>query len=234
MTRFRIIGIFEDEICTSTEFNGDGYYTGWGHEVCEHFAKITDKEGYEKLIWNDVTAEELNFWKLNNESRYYDVWFSDYLYIKNFTNEDFIVTDENGKILTIHPQGWLTINFGEFYIPEQEDREFEVLPFHDIIIDNVGQIRAVCESLDWNVEDEGEDLYISQYTPAGEDFGFSVNSATAKADIQKEAENFDVDEHVKMWIDGPGAPSSIRALLEDAEWLESALWDLADAIKEIK
>ena len=55
----------------------------------------------------------------------------------------------------------------------------------------------------------------------------------ANDDLQRQVEeyanDFDVDEHVKLWIDGPGAPS-IRGLLEDAEWIEEDLQRLAEAL----
>ena len=40
MTRFQIVGIFNDKVLTAGEFNGDGYFEGRGKEVCEGFAKI--------------------------------------------------------------------------------------------------------------------------------------------------------------------------------------------------
>ena len=49
MTRFQIVGIFEDKILTAGEFNGDGYFDGMGKEVCREFAKITTEEEYQKL-----------------------------------------------------------------------------------------------------------------------------------------------------------------------------------------
>lgn len=138
MTRFRIIGIFEDKICTSTEFNGDGYFTGNGEEVCKGFEKAKDFQDYvdlveeingngfnyeEDLIYNDVKEEELDFYELAQNSSYYSVWFSDYLYIKNFKNEDVKIKDENGLEITIKPQGYTTLCFGEYYEPTKEDLE---------------------------------------------------------------------------------------------------------------
>ena len=137
MTRFRIIGIFEDKICTSTEFNGDGYFSGHGEEVCKGFEKAKTYEDYVhiiertniqfdyegKLIFDDVKEEELDFYELKENGAYYDVWFSDYLYIKNFTNEDKTIKDENGLEIIIKPNGWTTLYFGEFYEATKEDLE---------------------------------------------------------------------------------------------------------------
>ena len=50
MTRFRIVGIFNDHICTSTEFNGDGYFEGHGHEICECFENSTSYKNILKDI----------------------------------------------------------------------------------------------------------------------------------------------------------------------------------------
>lgn len=249
MTRFQIIGIFDDKICTSVEFDGKGYFTGNGHIVCEGFIKaknftdykniikkMNDDFGYrEELIYDNVKEEEFNFYKLGQEYKYFDIWFSDYLYIKNFTKKDKIVVDENRLKITVHPGGWVTINFGKFYITREEDKQFNALPCNNIKIDNVGFITDICEKFGWSVTEESDNcLYISKYSRAGEDFGFSVSKEDAIKEIIQYADDFDVDEHVKMWIDGPGAPTSIRALLEDAEDIEQDLDELADAFKKGK
>ena len=251
MTRFQIVGIFEDKILTAGEFNGDGYFEGMGKEVCREFAKITTEEEYRKLakdindsgynypenIVYDITdcrddnGKPINifdFYALDKNSLYYDIWFSDYLYIKNFTNEDKEIIDENGVVITVHPQGWVTINFGQLYVKEDdsitEDCQYNV----EINVDE--HIKRICEDNDWVVSEEGDNmLYISRYTPAGEDFGFDVDARDAANEIRRYADNFDVNEHVKMWINGPGAPSSIRCLLEDAEWIDEQLQKLARA-----
>lgn len=249
MTRFRIIAIFNDAIYTSIEFNGDGYFTGWGHEVCEkldkcktyeqyaELVKWVNDEGFEypdQLIWDDCSVNDFDFYKLNQNHEYFNVWFSDYLYIKNFTDSNFLITDENGTEIIVHPDGYVTINFGEYYVPTIEDVKVG-FPFKNIDVNWIGRFRKILARLEWNITEEGDsEVYISRYTPAGEDYGFSVDKFHIAKGIKQEAENFDVDEHTTMWIGGCGAPTSIRTLLEDAEWIENELWDLAEAVEEVK
>lgn len=91
-----------------------------------------------------------------------------------------------------------------------------------------------CEKLGWNVTEEGDGFYISQYSPAGEDFGFSIAGKDPKDEIINYYQDFDIDKHVTMWIMAkesgtPGIPT-VRELVHDAEKIESMLEDLAIAV----
>ena len=239
MTRFQIVGIFNDTIYTTTEFNGDGYFSGYGHEVCERFLKAKTFEDYkriveevnesfgyeEKLIYDNVKASEFDF--LKNKADYYNIWFSDYLYIKNFTDKDFEVVDDEGTKITIQPDGYVTLYFGTFCNEEYENinsvekckiKAFEVLT-------------AKAESLDWNI-DEGDDddeyIELSRCTPLGEDFSFAIEKRDWKNDLKNYVNDFDVDDHVRVWVNY--TQHSIRDLLEDAEWIESELIKLKEEV----
>lgn len=129
MTRFQIIGIFDDEILTAGEFNGDGYFqNGFGQEICRLFAQIKNKNQYKSLVEyiNDSFHYEtddlinqvnipyaLDFKQIAERKEYYDIWFSDYLYIINLSSKNQEIIDENGVEITLRPSGWATINFGE-------------------------------------------------------------------------------------------------------------------------
>lgn len=99
----------------------------------------------------------------------------------------------------------------------------------------------VCENLDWSV-DEGEDGWVDlrQYSPAGEDFGFSVKTDDFVKEVCRYTADFDIDEHVEMWIEakrnGVGGVPSVRELVADAgairDMLEKLMDALVDAIKE--
>ncbi len=74
---------------------------------------------------------------------------------------------------------------------------------------------------------QGDQYYmeISQYTPEGEDWNECIwFDGTDKGfidSLEERIDNFDVDEEVEIWIDNRGrngVPSSIKALIEDAEW----------------
>lgn len=95
----------------------------------------------------------------------------------------------------------------------------------------------VLDRLDWNVigyTDDGR-VELTKYSPAGEDFGICVDVEDFPTKIRKEANEFDVDEHVELWIDGRGTrgvPNSVRELLEDAEAIKEMLFELADALED--
>lgn len=92
-----------------------------------------------------------------------------------------------------------------------------------------------CENLGWDLTDEGDgNIYVNQPSPKGEDFGFSVPAADFVRAVRDYYQDFDVDEHVELWIDGRGkngVPSSIRELVKDAEDIDDMLKELADTLE---
>lgn len=67
-------------------------------------------------------------------------------------------------------------------------------------LQEIQKIRRVAEKLEWMVHKTGEDIEISKYSNAGEDFRFYVNKPYIKS-IQEYAEDFGIDEHIEMWIE---------------------------------
>lgn len=103
----------------------------------------------------------------------------------------------------------------------------------------LNKIIEIAEILDWNVNIDIESDYIefSQYSPAGEDFSFAVNTLKPKEIIEevvKYANDFDIDEHIEMWIDarrnGVSSVPSIRELVDDAEEISKMLDVLAERL----
>lgn len=98
------------------------------------------------------------------------------------------------------------------------------------------KLKEIIEKLGWKIYEEnyagGENGWdIRQYSPAGEDFGFTIchnnDIATAIKEIQEYAEWFDEEEHVMMnlgWTDRP----SIRELVNDAEEIKRMLEELSN------
>lgn len=92
------------------------------------------------------------------------------------------------------------------------------------------------------VEKQGNDFIveINQGTPLGEDWWEAIwfdgtNDGFVEA-VRDRYNNFDVDEEAEIWVEcrgRNGVPSSIKALVEDAEWKESALGLLADELEEL-
>lgn len=93
------------------------------------------------------------------------------------------------------------------------------------------------------VEKQGNNFYveINQGTPLGEDWWETVwfdgtDEGFIKA-VRERYNNFDVDEETEIWIENRGkngVPSSVKALVEDAEWKESTLDELADELEELE
>lgn len=97
-----------------------------------------------------------------------------------------------------------------------------------------------CEKQGWSLTDEGDgSILVSQYSPEGEDFSISVSEDNFVKDVRDQYEGFDVDEHVELWLEARhngvhGVPTSIRALVEDAEAIDSMLEKLADTLEGVE
>lgn len=115
------------------------------------------------------------------------------------------------------------------------------------------QLLVDAEKLDWNytIYQEPEGTYngwhcegrnyieLEKYSPAGEDFSmiidFDINNPVDSflKNLKEYSEDFDVDEHVEMWIPSRGkggCPGSISELMEDAEAIKNMIFELWDAL----
>ena len=97
------------------------------------------------------------------------------------------------------------------------------------------KIREIAENLEWTVReyDDGT-VEFEKYSPAGEDFIFTVNTENAESEIYDYYDNFDVDDHIEMWVkakeNGVAGVPAIRRLVEDAEAISEMLKELAGAV----
>lgn len=102
-----------------------------------------------------------------------------------------------------------------------------------MIKNEIQKIRRVADKLEWTVHKSGEDIEISKYSNAGEDFRFYVNKPYIKS-IKEYAEEFDVDEHVEMWLEakksGTSGIPSARELVHDAEEIKADLEHFAELL----
>ena len=103
--------------------------------------------------------------------------------------------------------------------------------------------REIIEDQGWSIHEctfvgDKKSYEFEQYSPAGEDFIFAVEAETPEElveSIQEYYDSFDPDEHAAMWIEHRGergCPSSIRALIDDAEAIDGMLRDLATALSQ--
>lgn len=86
-------------------------------------------------------------------------------------------------------------------------------------------IKKILEDNGFNVEQQEDgQWFISQYTPEGEDWGFSIDSL---ARIKEYAENFDPEEEFSMWIEakhnGTKGVPGIAELWQDQLWKQEIL-----------
>ena len=98
--------------------------------------------------------------------------------------------------------------------------------------------RKIIEDLGWNIEIENwsnqKEYRISQYSPLGEDFSFNVSYDDPVNDIIRYYNNYDAEEHAEIFIEcrgKRGTPSSIRALLKDADDIEEMLKKLVGKLE---
>ena len=97
----------------------------------------------------------------------------------------------------------------------------------------------ICEEKGWRVTKNTDgSVDLAQYSPAGEDFFFTVSESSFVEDVEEYAEGFDVDEHIQMWIEAKsngvrGVPSA-RELVHDAEDIQEMLNELAEALTATK
>lgn len=115
------------------------------------------------------------------------------------------------------------------------------------MIDVVSQC---AETNGWNVhtiidrEKNTVTFDFSKFTPAGQDFFFSVTMQgddldSLIAEMSDYYESFDVDEETYLWLDSDGhgkngAPYRMRDVLEDMEAAEKMMGDLLEAIRKIE
>ena len=76
---------------------------------------------------------------------------------------------------------------------------------------NLENLLAYIETLDWDVYCDGDgSVELYQFSPAGEDFGFTVSESNLIEDVKDYAESFDSEEHAAMWYDAKQTPTRFR------------------------
>lgn len=102
------------------------------------------------------------------------------------------------------------------------------------------------EELGWSYtvyEEPGQSsrtyVEMEKYSPAGEDFSMVIDfdaedqAETFLKDLEDYADNFDIDDHVEMWLPErgkKGCPSTVRELVEDAEAIAEMIKDLYEEL----
>lgn len=105
----------------------------------------------------------------------------------------------------------------------------------------IENIVDVAEELGWRIDIDVNgyktELYLSQESPAGEDFGFYATGNTSEEIARKIREyyyGFDQDEHIDLWVhakeSGTSGVPSYRVLVNDAAEIEKMLEALSNAM----
>lgn len=100
-----------------------------------------------------------------------------------------------------------------------------------------------CKLFGWEVQQSEEDhsIYISQNSPAGDDFGFEITCDGTLEEFAHEIyeywQNFDIDDYIDMRIEArhngvSGVPTT-RELVKDAEAIDCMLETLSDFFEQI-
>lgn len=129
------------------------------------------------------------------------------------------------EILPVKPE-WLSLD-------DIEEYETKMTAIHSL-----EDLQTAIENHGWNITAYNDSYWdISQFSPAGEDFFFTINHNNSVKKVIEEisqyANDFDVDEHIEMWVEARQIDNnrlnvlSIRRLAEDAESIQEMLDDFA-------
>lgn len=140
-------------------------------------------------------------------------------------------------------------DYDENTTDEEAAKAYADLPWIRAIIVNIdlpGQEETlpkkyleVLEAHGWAVSSYTDDgrVELEKYSPAGEDFIMCVEVNNFPDAIMEYYEDFDVDEHIEMWVEarrnGTSGVPTTRRLAEDAEAIDEMLKELAYALAEV-
>ena len=117
------------------------------------------------------------------------------------------------------------------------DNEEELDEAEPRVVRTMDELEVYLEDKGWTVHKDEEGWEIGQGSPAGEDFWFFIRHDNdvekAVKEIQEYAYDFDVNEHVEMWVEARGNVSGVpdvATLVEDARAIQEMLDELADGV----
>lgn len=96
----------------------------------------------------------------------------------------------------------------------------------------------VFDKLEWRVyKCNDRTLELEKYSPGGEDFIFDIDGKDIAQEVAEYTRDFDVDEHVELWVGGRGkrgVPDTVRELVDDADAIKKMLVELAEALESVQ
>ena len=94
------------------------------------------------------------------------------------------------------------------------------------------------EDLEWSVTVDDGLWEFEKYSPAGEDFVFSVSGPDIVASVKEYYEDFDPEEHATNLViakrNGFAGVPDPRTLCDDADAIDEMLHELADAFVDVE
>ena len=100
------------------------------------------------------------------------------------------------------------------------------------------RLRQKAEDLEWSVTVDDGLWEFEKYSPAGEDFVFSVSGPDIVAEVKDYYENFDPEEHATDLViakrNGFAGVPDLRTLCDDADAIDEMLHELADAFADVE
>lgn len=97
------------------------------------------------------------------------------------------------------------------------------------------KVVEIAEANGWAVHTYDDCVEFSKYSPADEDFSFTVSKNYIEDDVQEYVNHFNAERHASMWRNvecrSYGAIPYCE-LVDDADAIKVMLKELADAVKE--
>lgn len=92
--------------------------------------------------------------------------------------------------------------------------------------------------LGWTVNVDDHCWEFGKYSPAGEDFWFSISDKNVVKELLEYYEGFDTEDHVMMHMEakshGVSGVPSLKELVADADDIEKMIEELYDALHEVE
>lgn len=78
-----------------------------------------------------------------------------------------------------------------------------------------------CENLGWSVSEDQEagTVELESYSPAGENLVVTVEKENFSEKVREYAEDFDIDEHIEMWVEARNNATGSRRERDDCTML---------------
>lgn len=100
------------------------------------------------------------------------------------------------------------------------------------------RLRQKAEDLEWSVTAWDGGWEFEKFSPAGEDFVFSVDGSDIVASVKEYYEDFDPEEHATDLViakrNGFAGVPDLRTLCDDADAIDEMLHELFEAFRDVE